>query len=126
MLQNNGRESERERESGSESEMVVTYVARRHGYKWSIPEELRLQREYELLELPMDYIAYLHRRTYEGIVAKVEKEEFVRSIYADMDMDVDMDMEDKIDDAVSKSPSMPVVNILAIVAVTLFLCFIRP
>ena len=40
--------------SESESEMVVTYVARRHGHKWSIPEELRLQREYELLELPMD------------------------------------------------------------------------
>jgi hypothetical protein len=110
----------------SESEMVVTYVARRHGHKWSIPEELRLQREYELLELPMDYIAYLHRRTYEGIVAKVEKEEFVRSIYADMDMDmnVDMDMEDKIDDAVSKSPSMPVENIMVFVAVSLFLCLI--
>ena len=119
MLQN-GKESE----SGSESEMVVTYVARRHRHKWSIPEELRLQREYELLELPMDYIAYLHRRTYEGIVAKVEKEEFVRSIYADMDMDVDMDIRDKIDDVVSKPPSMPVENIMVFVAVSLFLCLI--
>ena len=108
-------------QSESESDMVETYVASRHGHKWSIPEELQLQREYELLGLPMDYIAYLHRRTYEGIVAKVEKEDFDRPIYSDMNKD--MNIEGELYDSF---PILTAVNIMVVVAVTLFLCFIKP
>jgi len=57
---------------------VPVYSPTRHGKKWTIPEELRLQREYELLELPVEYIAYLHDRVPEAIISKVEKEGFDR------------------------------------------------
>ena len=57
---------------------VPLYSPTRHGKKWTIPEELRLHREYELLRMPVDYIAYLHDRVPEAIISKVEKEGFDR------------------------------------------------
>lgn len=48
----------------------------RHGLPWSIPEILQLQREYELLKLPILEIADIHKRSECAIVAKLEKENF--------------------------------------------------
>ena len=44
---------------------------RRTGKKWSIPEILRLHREYELLELDIQNIAYIHNRTINAICFKL-------------------------------------------------------
>uniref|UniRef100_A0A6C0CPP4 Uncharacterized protein n=1 Tax=viral metagenome TaxID=1070528 RepID=A0A6C0CPP4_9ZZZZ len=49
---------------------------RRYGFKWTIPETLQLQREYELLNLPIQDIAYIHKRSEKAILFKVEKEGF--------------------------------------------------
>lgn len=49
----------------------------RNGKKWSVNETLRLQREYELLELSVDEIASLHQRTSEAIVFRLHKEGFI-------------------------------------------------
>lgn len=54
----------------------------RHGFRWSIPEILQLQREYELLNMPILEIADIHKRSECAIVAKLEKENFsVSTIY---------------------------------------------
>lgn len=54
----------------------------RHGFCWSIPEILQLQREYELLNMPILEIAKNHKRSECAIVAKLEKENFsVSTIY---------------------------------------------
>jgi hypothetical protein len=52
-------------------------MCKRNGKRWLTPEILRLQREYELLNLPIDQIAKLHERTTYAILAKVEQEEFI-------------------------------------------------
>lgn len=49
---------------------------RRNGYKWSVNECLRLQREYELLRLSVDEIADLHQRTPNSIMFKLDQEGF--------------------------------------------------
>ena len=49
----------------------------RHGKKWTTPEILKLQREYELLSLPVTEIAEKHERTPIAIVAKLVAEEFI-------------------------------------------------
>jgi len=49
----------------------------RSGKKWSINEVLKLQREYELLSLPINKIALNHKRTNGAIISKLEKEEFI-------------------------------------------------
>ena len=46
----------------------------RYGKKWSINEGLSLQREYELLELTVQDIALIHRRSVKSIVYKLEQE----------------------------------------------------
>ena len=48
----------------------------RHGYKWTIPEILSLQREYELLHLSIPKIAQIHNRSEKAIIAKIEHENF--------------------------------------------------
>ena len=55
-----------------------SYVVTRHGKRWEIPETLKLQREYELLQLPIDEIAYKHLRNTEAIEARIMKEGFVQ------------------------------------------------
>jgi hypothetical protein len=47
----------------------------RHNYKWSINELLALQREYELLRLPIQLIAAKHKRTTQAIIHKLIEEE---------------------------------------------------
>jgi len=47
----------------------------RHNYKWTINELLALQREYELLALPIPVIAAKHKRTTQAIIHKLIAEE---------------------------------------------------
>lgn len=49
-------------------------TANRHGFRWNINECLRLQREFELLQLPLDKIAKLHGRTVHAIMLKLDSE----------------------------------------------------
>ena len=49
----------------------------RKGKSWTINECLQLQREYELLEWPINKIALKHKRTPEAIMSKIIKEEFI-------------------------------------------------
>jgi hypothetical protein len=49
---------------------------KRNGFKWSINEILRLQREYELLELDIFEIATLHERSPKAIMYKLHEEGF--------------------------------------------------
>jgi hypothetical protein len=51
-------------------------MCKRNGKRWLTPEILRLQREYELLNLPIDQIAKLHERSICSILARVEQENF--------------------------------------------------
>jgi hypothetical protein len=48
----------------------------RHGFRWNINECLRLQREFELLQLPLDEIASRHGRTVNAIMRKLHAEGF--------------------------------------------------
>jgi len=52
-------------------------MCKRNGKRWNTPEILRLQREYELLNLPIEKIAKIHERTIYAIMAKVEQEKFI-------------------------------------------------
>ena len=49
----------------------------RAGNKWTIPELITLQREYELLELTVQEIAQRHKRSVCAIVARLESEGLV-------------------------------------------------
>ena len=48
----------------------------RYRYPWNINECIQLQREFELLELPIDEIAARHKRTPNAIMFKLDKEGF--------------------------------------------------
>ena len=56
---------------------MTTY--KRHGNRWTINEILSLQREYELLELTIQEIAYKHQRSIRAILCKLEVEGFIGS-----------------------------------------------
>ena len=51
----------------------------RYGKRWTIVELLSLQREYELLELPIKEIAIKHYRSQAGILSKLVHEGFIES-----------------------------------------------
>lgn len=53
-----------------------TQYYKRNGYKWSIPEILRLQREYELLNLSIEEISITHQRTPYAISLRLVDEGF--------------------------------------------------
>jgi ABC-type Zn2+ transport system substrate-binding protein/surface adhesin len=53
----------------------------RHGKKWTIPEVLKLHREYELLNLSVDEIAKNHRRSVASILYKLEVEGLISSLH---------------------------------------------
>jgi hypothetical protein len=48
--------------------------ATRSGFKWTVNECLRLEREYDLLKLSVEDIALLHRRTPYAIMYKLDEE----------------------------------------------------
>jgi hypothetical protein len=49
---------------------------KRFGNRWTINECLQLQREFELLKLPIDDIALRHKRTANAIMLKLHREGF--------------------------------------------------
>jgi hypothetical protein len=56
-------------------------IVERHGKKWTIPEVLKLHREYDLLKLSVDTIAKNHKRSVNSILYKLHKERFTPSLY---------------------------------------------
>ena len=58
---------------------MKTIAAKRHYNKWNINELIRLQREYELLEMDVEEISLKHERTVEAILHKLESEGFISS-----------------------------------------------
>ena len=53
----------------------ININAWRNGYNWSVNECLRLEREYDLLELSVPEMAVLHKRTMNAIMCKLQAEE---------------------------------------------------
>ena len=51
----------------------------RHNNKWTIPELLTLQRDYELLEMDITDIAEKHERTVMAILYRLQSENFIES-----------------------------------------------
>jgi hypothetical protein len=59
--------------------MIIVYkmstnYEQRNGFKWTVNECLRLQREFELLNLPVQEIALLHKRSPYAIMYKLDSE----------------------------------------------------
>ena len=52
---------------------------KRHGNRWTVNELITLQREVELLNMPVAEIAERHQRTVESISYRVEQEGFANS-----------------------------------------------
>ena len=74
-------------------------VPERNGYKWTITEILQLQREYELLNLPLEVIAAKHKRTINAIMQKIIMEDMMCSddsdYYEDSDEECDEEEEEE-------------------------------
>jgi hypothetical protein len=56
---------------------------KRANNKWTVNEILRLQREYELLELSVQEIAERHERSVYAILYKLEAEGFIKDGWSD-------------------------------------------
>ena len=54
-------------------------MSKRHNFKWSINETLRLEREYDLLEWNIQEISNAHQRSVTAILYKLEKEGIIQS-----------------------------------------------
>jgi len=54
-------------------------MTNRANLRWTINETLSLQREHELLQLPIEEIAMLHQRSVKSILYKLQSEEFIDS-----------------------------------------------
>ena len=52
---------------------------KRSGNRWTVNEELALQREYELLEMSIQQIALKHQRTVSAILSKMHTEGIIDS-----------------------------------------------
>lgn len=52
----------------------TTPMYKRSGFKWSVNECLRVEREYDLLKLSIPEISLLHERSIEAIMYKLDKE----------------------------------------------------
>lgn len=63
--------------------MILAYkMYRRANAKWTVNECLRLEREYDLLELSIQDIALLHERSPEAILYKLDNEGIAEYNYA--------------------------------------------
>ena len=51
----------------------------RHGKKWTVNEELSLQRDYELLKMPVDKIAEKYKRSVKSILYKLQNQGIIHS-----------------------------------------------
>jgi len=61
-------------------------TAHRNGNKWTIPEILSLQREFELLEMSISDIAIKHKRTERAILFKLKAEGFYNGVDIDSEI----------------------------------------
>ncbi len=52
-------------------------VPSRHCFNWTISEKLRLEREYDLLELDVNVIAKMHGRSVHAIVHQLQAEDII-------------------------------------------------
>jgi len=59
---------------------MITNLNLRFGKKWTIPELIALEREYDLLELTVQEIAERHHRTVSAIEARLAYEGFIDSV----------------------------------------------
>ena len=72
----------------------------RSGFKWTVNECLRLQREFELLNLPVQEIALLHKRSPYAIMYKLDSEgiadfnELYQQTYPNEECDADEESEE--------------------------------
>lgn len=55
-------------------------MATRHNRRWNVNEELKLQREYELLQMTIQDIAKSHQRTEDAILCKLQKEGYIKRL----------------------------------------------
>jgi hypothetical protein len=53
-------------------------MAMRHRRRWNVNEELKLQREYELLQMTIQEISKSHQRTEDAILCKLQKEGYIK------------------------------------------------
>uniref|UniRef100_A0A6C0ITJ7 Uncharacterized protein n=1 Tax=viral metagenome TaxID=1070528 RepID=A0A6C0ITJ7_9ZZZZ len=63
---------------------TTTPVYKRSGFAWSTPECLRLQREYQLLELSIDEISKRHQRSPTAIALRLVKEYYAADCQPDI------------------------------------------
>jgi len=56
--------------------MYIMTAYKRTGNRWTINEMLQLQREFELLNMPLEEIAAVHQRTPNAILFKLDQEGF--------------------------------------------------
>jgi hypothetical protein len=56
--------------------ITSNFIYKRNGYRWSIPEIIRLQREFELLELNIEEISIRHQRSPYAIANRLVDEGF--------------------------------------------------
>lgn len=88
-----------------------TNYEQRAGFKWTINECLRLQREFELLNLPVEEIALLHKRSPYAIMCKLDAEniadfnELYQQTYPNKEEDKAQDEESEAEDEESEAES---------------------
>lgn len=58
-------------QTSSHKKALLTVYPRRHFFKWTINEDLKLVREHELLGLSEKQIALRHERTIHSIVCRI-------------------------------------------------------
>jgi len=78
---------------------------KRHYFKWNINEIIKLQREYELLELSIQEIAKLHSRSVRAILCKLQQEDFIKHWEDTKGYKEYMDSQEDLDEDESESES---------------------
>jgi hypothetical protein len=78
---------------------IIMSIIKRNGKKWTIPEVLNLQREYELLNLSIKEIAKKHKRSEESILFKLYAEDLTENatLYPAINIDLDKDIKCQTD-----------------------------
>jgi hypothetical protein len=74
---------------------------KRNGNKWTINETLKLQREFELLELSINKISILHKRSPYAIAIRLVDEGFASQENTDVSQYLSFSNSDNISDTIS-------------------------
>ncbi len=78
-----------------------TSMYKRNGNKWTINETLKLQREFELLELSINKISILHKRSPYAIAIRLVDEGFASQENTDVSQYLSFSNSDNISDTIS-------------------------